>query len=137
MLFSSAEYPLFLLAVFFMFALLRADGATGRVARVGLFLLLGDLVYLLLAKDTTKLFDPLGGVLYSLATHEHFVHRAPLDYLLGTFVFAAAVFLGYRRGARLNDERTQKGLGIFAAAVLVVMGTLILIAHFSGPHTLD
>ena len=63
MLFSSPDYPLFLIAVFFLYALARGRPRRGRLARVALMVLLGDLVFLLVAKDPDALWDPIGGAL--------------------------------------------------------------------------
>ena len=62
MLFSNPDYPFFLIAVFFLYALSRFGGATGRWARIAVMVLLGDLVFLLIAKDPELLWDPLGSV---------------------------------------------------------------------------
>src|SRR3569623_2410842 len=87
MLFSSPDYPLFLIAVGFLYALPRARAfdpvleralrilrggryvqavraVFGRWARGAAMLLLGDLIFLLVSKDTGTLWDPLGGAAY-------------------------------------------------------------------------
>ena len=68
MLFTSADYPLFLAAVFFLYALGRRspvrDGWSWwwlSFLRLAVLVVLGDIVYLLLAKDTAQLWDPIGG----------------------------------------------------------------------------
>ena len=68
MLFSSPQYPLFLAAVFLLYGLARAGRWPHAVARVALMTLLGDLIYLLLCRDTTRLWDPIGGLFYPLIT---------------------------------------------------------------------
>ncbi|HVV85616.1 MAG TPA: MBOAT family O-acyltransferase, partial [Kofleriaceae bacterium] len=68
MLFSSPQYPLFLAAVFLLYGLARAGRWPAALARVALMTLLGDLIYLLLCRDTTRLWDPLGGLFYPLVT---------------------------------------------------------------------
>ena len=69
MLFSSPDYPLFLIAVFFLYALSRLGGPTGRWARVAVMVILGDLVYMLIAKDPALLWDPIGSIAYQLAAN--------------------------------------------------------------------
>ena len=68
MLFSSPDYPLFLLAVFSLYVLARGAGRLAPWARTAIMVLLGDLVFLLVAKDPTTLWDPLGGILYHVLT---------------------------------------------------------------------
>src|SRR5712672_1812587 len=70
MLFSSPDYPLFLIAVFFLYALARWGGARLAWARVAVMVLLGDVVFLLVAKDLDTLWDPIGGALLRLAVGE-------------------------------------------------------------------
>src|SRR3954466_1309736 len=67
MLFSSPDYPLFLIAVFFLYALARWGGARMAWARICVLVLLGDAVFALVAKDPDALWDPIGGVLLRLA----------------------------------------------------------------------
>ena len=68
MLFSSPQYPLFLAAVFLLYGLARAGRWPAAITRVALMALLGDLIYLLLCRDTTRLWDPIGGLFYPLIT---------------------------------------------------------------------
>src|SRR5678815_3372546 len=67
MLFSNPDYPLFLIAVFFLYALARWGGPRMAWARLGVMVLLGDVVFALIAKDPDALWDPLGGILIRLA----------------------------------------------------------------------
>ena len=67
MLFSSPDYPLFLIAVFFLYALARWGGPRVAWARFAVMVLLGDLVVMLVAKDPDALWDPIGGALCRLA----------------------------------------------------------------------
>src|SRR5215475_2510391 len=67
MLFSSPDYPLFLIAVFFLYALARWGGPPLAWARIAVMVLLGDAVFALVAKDPDALWDPIGGVLLRLA----------------------------------------------------------------------
>src|SRR5512140_3164682 len=95
MLFSSPDYPLFLIAVFFLYALARWGGvawnrpsprwprlvhllyavvrwvgARAAWARIAVLVLLGDVVFMLVAKDPDTLWDPIGGALIRLALGE-------------------------------------------------------------------
>src|SRR5678816_757672 len=64
---SSPDYPLFLIAVFFLYALARWGGPAMAWARICVMVLLGDAVFALVAKDPDALWDPIGGVLLRLA----------------------------------------------------------------------
>src|SRR5690606_36775623 len=121
MLFSSPDYPIFLIAVFFLYALSRQGGARGLWSRVALMVLLGDLVFLLVAKDPDMLWDPLGGVLYRLATaagNQPLWDAWPLrlfaQWGIGLGVLAGAVSIGRRdswlgrRGAWLVTAAGQR-----------------------------
>src|SRR6476620_10223105 len=66
MLFSSPDYPLFLIAVFFLYALARWGGPAVAWARICVMVLLGDVVFALVAKGPDALWDPIGGVLLRL-----------------------------------------------------------------------
>ena len=68
MLFSSPQYPLFLAAVFLLYGLARTGRWPAMFARLALMTLIGDLIYLLLCRDTTRLWDPIGGLFYPLVT---------------------------------------------------------------------
>jgi hypothetical protein len=87
MLFSSSDYPLFLIAVFFLYALARWGGPRLAWARIAVMVLLGDAVFLFVAKDPDTLWDPIGGVLLWLAAAEA---RWP-QVLAGHWVIGAAV----------------------------------------------
>ncbi len=61
MLFSNPDYPIFLVAVFFLYALSRyGNGTLGWIARACVMVLLGDVAFVLVAKDPGALGDPLG-----------------------------------------------------------------------------
>src|SRR5258708_39536874 len=100
MLFSNPDYPVFLIAVFFLYALSRHHGW----ARAAVMVVLGDLVFVLVAKDTAALWDPLGGLLLRLVAERGGDYSAPpgelfpLRWLVGTGVLAAAIAIGARRG---------------------------------------
>ena len=59
MLFSSPDYPLFLIAVFFLYALARWGGPRLAWARIAVMVLLGDVIFMLVAKDPDTLWDPI------------------------------------------------------------------------------
>ena len=66
MLFSSPDYPVFLIAVFFLYGLARW-GPRAAWARIAVMVLLGDVMFVLVAKDPDALWDPIGGALLRLA----------------------------------------------------------------------
>ncbi len=142
MLFSSADFPVFLVAVFWLYALVGAgpDARPGREpARAALALALGDVVYLLLCKRADRLWDPLGPALAAL------VGAAPLRALVapaalarsiaGLAVFAGAASVGRRFGPDLDADRAQTLAARAASAALVGLGALVLVGHRT--HTLD
>jgi len=129
--FSSADYPLFLIAVFAIYALTRIDAPAGRLARVVVLVLLGDLVYLLLAKDVGALWDPIGGLAYAAIAKE--TALAPLWHLpLGAAVLAAALWTGWRHGDRLSGRRAQVAIAWTALAALAAMGIAIGVTWRAG-----
>ncbi len=134
MLFSNPDYPIFLVAVFFLYALSRFGGTRGRWARIALMILLGDLVFLLVAKDPDQLWDPLGGVLYRLATgggHQPMWEDWPLrlfaQWALGSGVLAAAIAIARRR-AWLVTSRGQRQLARGMMAAVVALGACVAVA---------
>src|SRR5215208_6436793 len=103
MLFSSAGYPVFLAAVFFLYGLSRNGRWPGALARMALMLLLGDIVYLLLVKQPASLWDPIGGLaLRAVTATAAGSDWAPWwHYLVGSAVVTGAVALGLRAGPAL------------------------------------
>src|SRR6185369_925589 len=139
MLFSNPDYPIFLIAVFFLYALSRFGGARGWWARVGLMVLLGDLVFLLVAKDPGMLWDPLGGVLYRLATaggHHPMWDDWPwqlfLQWAIGSGVLAAAIVIGRRGGTWITSRRGQQLIARGMMATIVALGACLAIAAHLG-----
>jgi alginate O-acetyltransferase complex protein AlgI len=143
MQFSSADYPVFLGAVFFLYGLARAGSWPGAIGRWALMLLLGDLVYLLLAKNVGALWDPLGGVIYHLLAQASApteadavaiaLARPPIwHYVVGLAVVVGFARLGYRGAAGLAGPRGQKWLGVGLAIVLVTIGATVLFGDRSG-----
>ncbi|HEY0251289.1 MAG TPA: MBOAT family O-acyltransferase, partial [Kofleriaceae bacterium] len=127
MLFSNPDYPVFLIAVFFLYALSRGVDPLGRIARVAVMLLLGDIVYLLIAKDPTLLWDPLGNILCSMAADRP-IDFAATQWLVGTAVFGGAVMLGIRGGGWLATERAQRLVARGMMATVVLVGAAVWIA---------
>src|SRR5215208_4386723 len=99
MLFSSPDYPVFLIAVFFLYALARWGGARFAWARTAVMVLLGDIVFMLVAKDPDALWDPIGGALIRIAIGED---RWPIAMLgrwaIGLAVLVVGLALGARHG---------------------------------------
>jgi hypothetical protein len=125
MLFSNPDYPIFLIAVFFLYALSRGAGAGGKWARAGLMLLLGDLVYLLISKDPDALWDPLGGGLYRLLAGMPLTSLDSLSkWPVGLAVLASGIALGRRGPARIAPRH----VGHVFVAGLVVLGVALLCA---------
>jgi D-alanyl-lipoteichoic acid acyltransferase DltB (MBOAT superfamily) len=161
MLFSSPDYPLFLIAVFFLYALARW-GNTGIAgwARLGVMVLLGDIVFMLVAKDTHALWDPIGGVLLRLVTDTRVAHHVTIDlgtygkldftytsvaltwtpsliaqWLAGTGLLGAAVAIGRYRADWIVSDRGQRLIALGFVATLAALGIAVAINEQRG--TLD
>lgn len=137
MLFSNPDYPIFLIAVFFLYALARGSSSPrGRRAsdwaRGLLMLLLGDLVFVLIAKDARSLWDPFGGLLFArlseTSTHPSFALAPWWHYLVGLAVGGSAIWAGLRGGSHLASPRGQRWLGIGFGITLAAVGLLVYIA---------
>ncbi len=129
MLFSNPDYPVFLIATFFLYVLARGHGAGGRWSRAALMLLLGDLVYLLVAKDPHALWDPIGGPLYQLLARGDVVASdAYLKWPVGLGVLALGIVLGRRAPGRLSQRR----MGLVFVGLLLVLGVSLLWAVRTG-----
>lgn|GEM_PF-5297222 len=126
MIFSSADYPLFLMAVFFMYMLLRAGGRVGTIARLLLLLVLGDLVYLILVKDVGRLWDPLGGLLFRAIVDNPPPLRGVLDYVTGTGVFVMGVTLGLTRAEWMSSDDGQSVFAVILSILLAMLGSTLL-----------
>src|SRR5689334_5475129 len=101
MLFSSPDYPVFLVAVFFLYALARwGRGDEAAWARIAVMVLLGDVVFMLVAKDPDALWDPIGGPLLRLAAggDRDWTPRLFVQWLDGGVLLGAAIVAG-RYGA--------------------------------------
>ena len=161
MLFSSPDYPLFLIAVFFLYALARwgTAGPAGW-ARLGLMTLLGDIVFMLVAKDVDVLWDPIGGVLLRLVTETRVAHHVVIDlgaagsfdfvyttpvgvwssglvlqWLVGAGVLGAAIAIGRRRLDWIVSDRGQRMIALGFVVTLAALALAVGINHQRG--TLD
>ena len=139
MLFSSPDYPLFLIAVFFLYALARWGGPRMAWARIAMMVMLGDVVMLLVAKDPDVLWDPIGGALCRLAASDHPQYQDwPVELFvrwgIGSALLVLAVSVGRRRGPWIASARGQQliargivtGLAIAAATVAVAWHESVL-----------
>jgi D-alanyl-lipoteichoic acid acyltransferase DltB (MBOAT superfamily) len=138
MLFSSPDYPVFLIAVFFLYGLARWGGGAFEWARVALMVLLVDVVYLLVAKDTAALWDPLGGVLLRLASDEPIPWTDELGpWVCGLLVLGCAIAIGRRFGAWIASPEGQRHIGVGFVAVIGAVGATVLATRLHGVATLD
>src|SRR5262252_5077262 len=129
MLFSSPDYPIFLIAVFFLYALSRRSGW----ARAALMVLLADIVFVLVSKDPGTLWDPIGGTLLRLAMYGGDVQPEwPIaigwQWAIGTGLLAGAIALGRYRGAWIASERGQRWIARAIVGMLAVVGAAVAIA---------
>jgi alginate O-acetyltransferase complex protein AlgI len=134
-LFSSPDYPLFLGAIFFLYGMSRSRGHLGAGSRLALMLLLGDLLFLLVAKKPETLWDPVGGLLYTLlAGSAEEGHRlAPLgQYVAGTAVLAAGIALGKRHGQAIAGDGVQRRMAQALAASCLAIGAAVAITSATG-----
>jgi D-alanyl-lipoteichoic acid acyltransferase DltB (MBOAT superfamily) len=126
MLFSSGDYPLFLLAVFGLYALARAGRGVGLWARGAAMVVFADIIYLLLTKDLTTLWDPLGGGLLHLVVDTDPNAPAPWPawwhFAVGAGVLGAAVAAGARFADVIAGPRGQRWIGIVLTCGLVATG---------------
>jgi D-alanyl-lipoteichoic acid acyltransferase DltB (MBOAT superfamily) len=140
MLFSSPDYPLFLIAVFFLYALARWGGPRLAWARIAVMVLLGDVIFLLVAKDPGTLWDPIGGVLLRLVTGELRWSAATISHwashwAIGAAVLGGALAIGRRYGGWIASDRGQAWIARGIVCVLVAVGATVAIAWRAG--TLD
>jgi D-alanyl-lipoteichoic acid acyltransferase DltB (MBOAT superfamily) len=124
--FSSPDYPIFLIAVFFLYTLARASSW----ARAALMLLLGDLVFVLVSKDPSTLRDPLGNVLYSIAA------ETPIEmtwhWVVGAAVVGGAVALGREYADWIASDRGQRWIALAIVAILGVVGITVAVSSYLG-----
>src|SRR5215510_4457904 len=107
MLFSSPDYPVFLIAVFFLYALARWGGPALAWARIAVMVLLGDVAFMLVAKDPDALWDPIGGALIRLATGAPWPAAALGRWVIGFAVLCGALAIGRRWAGQLAGQRGQ------------------------------
>ncbi|HEX3761067.1 MAG TPA: MBOAT family O-acyltransferase [Kofleriaceae bacterium] len=131
MLFSSPDYPLFLIAVFFLYALARWGGPAMAWARICVMVLLGDVVFALVAKDPDALWDPIGGVVFRLATGEldppRVVAALP-HWAIGGAVLLAALAAGRRGAGWIASDAGQAWIARGIVAVLAAVGATVALA---------
>jgi alginate O-acetyltransferase complex protein AlgI len=136
MLFSSPDYPLFLIAVFFLYALARWGGPRMWFARVAVMLLLGDLVFLLVAKDLDAVWDPLGGILYRLVSDDpRYADWPPIlweQWAIGGALVVTSIVGGRRAAPWIASDHGQAILARGLVVALALVGTAMLVAHRAG-----
>ena len=138
MLFSNPDYPIFLIAVFFLYALSRFGGQQARCARwarIALMVLLGDLVFVLVAKDPDMLWDPLGNVLLRLAAHPDAswpIGSLITHWVIGLAVLGGAIVTGARGGGWLSTVRGQRWVARGLVVAVLGIGAAVLIASRLG-----
>src|SRR4029079_17895374 len=130
MLFSSPDYPLFLIAVFFLYALARWGGSRMAWARISVMVLLGDVVFALVAKDPDALWDPLGGALIRLAAGDAewspgALRPLAVRWAIGAAVLAGAVAVGRCCAGWIASDRGQAVLARFLVAALAAVGATV------------
>lgn len=132
MLFSSPDYPLFLIAVFLLYGLARR----WSWARAVLMLLLGDAIFLLVSKNTGTLWDPLGGAVFRGVAY---LGNGPApawptslawQWPIGAAVLAGAIVFGVRGAGWLSSERGQRVTARVIVGALGAIGTTVAIAWY-------
>ncbi len=123
MLFSSPDYPVFLIAVFFLYGLARHGGtASGAGARGALMLLLGDIVFMLVAKDPDTLWDPIGGPLLRLVTGGDWPTWVFGHWLIGGAVVVGAIYVGRRWADWITSGPGQNKIAVGMVLAIVAIG---------------
>src|SRR5258706_10680644 len=135
MLFSSPDYPIFLIAVFFLYALSRRSSW----ANAALMVVLGDIVFTLVAKDPDVIWDPLGGALLRLASLGASDPRAidwPValiaHWAVGLCVLFGAIVAGKRGGNWIASDRGQRVIARGIVGVLALVGASVALASANG-----
>jgi D-alanyl-lipoteichoic acid acyltransferase DltB (MBOAT superfamily) len=129
MVFSSPDYPVFLIAVFLLYALARWGGGRLAWARLAVMVLLGDVVFMLVARDPDALWDPIGGPLIRIAV------AAPdwpavlvARWAIGGAVLVCALVLGRRGGDWIESERGQAAIARGLVLGVLAIGATVAIA---------
>ncbi len=139
MLFSSPDYPLFLIAVFFLYALGRWGGPKMAWARLAIMVLLGDVVFLLVAKNPDALWDPLGGTLVRLVASTRADVEWPtwllVRWVAGTALLVGAIYVGRRGAGWIGSDRGQQWIARGFVIALAAVAGMVLVAWDTG--TLD
>jgi D-alanyl-lipoteichoic acid acyltransferase DltB (MBOAT superfamily) len=135
MLFSSPDYPVYLICVFFLYALARwGRGLEAAGARIAVMVLLGDVVFMLVAKDPDTLWDPIGGPLLRLAAGgaQDWSPRLFVHWALGGALLAAAIYAGKHRAAWIASDPGQRLIARGFVAGLAVLSAVVAIAGDTG-----
>ena len=132
MLFASSSYAIYLLAIFFMFVVLRARTPVALLARALLLLVLGDIVYLLLSRNVHSLWDPVGGLLMTGLGADGDALRSPVAYGIGAVLFVATTLGGWFGAAALERPRARAAIAAGSAFVLVVAAVVLPLCVHTG-----
>jgi len=137
MLFTSGDYPLFLIAVFLLYALARAGRGWGVAARLALMTLLGDVIYLLVTKDVTTLWDPIGAALLQFTVRAPEPSTLPLPppdtwapvwhYVVGSALLGLTLVGGWRGADAIASIRGQRLIARLFAVGLAATGVVVLV----------
>jgi len=138
--FASPDYPVFLTAVFLIYALTRLGGARGRWARIARMVLLGDIAFTLISKDPNALWDPLGGALLRLAQYADSSDVVPAwpvttlatRWAIGLAVVFGAIELGRRAGGWIGSDRGQALIARGFVLALALLGTAVIVTWQLG-----
>jgi D-alanyl-lipoteichoic acid acyltransferase DltB (MBOAT superfamily) len=99
---------------------------------------LGDLIFLLVSKDTGTLWDPLGGALLRGVQYlgsgpwPTWPGRLAWQWPIGTAVLAGAIVVGLRCSAWLASEPGQRVIARVIVSVVIAVGATVAIASYSG-----
>src|SRR6185436_21037213 len=111
MLFSSPDYPVYLIAVFFLYGLARwGRGAGAAWARIAVMVLLGDVVFMLVAKDPDALWDPIGGPLIRIAVggKRGWPLSSFVQWIDGGVLLAGAIYAGRHGAGWIASDQGQR-----------------------------